>query len=380
MASGVGVLRSRLPVAEQDPASKTPAQDPGLRALNEALRAPLPRFEEPPASRPWTPERSRLERALENLPSVKDRPPLEQPPRRTFAPKAPAPPLQAQSSFEPSQRPVRPVPTKPPVIQSAPTRPVLTQAAPPKTLVTPTAAPHQHADWPEAGREFVEFKARPATAEPVISGPTPLSKHPFRTGRADGQSYTVSVNGQNITVNIANSHPAGTKVHTVEQVARALAGLPNCSRSGVRSVNVEPFHNQLDAMYSREFGRPNFRSYMTAGLTGDISIYPTQNAQPQSTLTNTLLHESGHVLSQRRLGTSPSTDAKWKEWAEASKKDGQVPSQYARASQQENFAETFVLYHRVRKTPEEGAARRSFPNTFKIIDELYHHPADNPKG
>jgi hypothetical protein len=203
-----------------------------------------------------------------------------------------------------------------------------------------------------------------------LSKPTALTNYPFRSGAGDAQQYTVNVSGRAIKVMAAGTHPAGTSQHTVDEVARAIASLPPATLAAVNTVTLEPNVNPSDAHWARVYGRPTFRSYMTAGATGDVHIYPAATPQAQSTLSGTLIHETGHTLSKRRFGEDSTKGAKWKDWGAAAASDGLHPSQYARSSNDEDFAETLQLYQQVRGTRQEADARRLFPSRFAIIDSV----------
>jgi hypothetical protein len=214
------------------------------------------------------------------------------------------------------------------------------------------------------------FPARPYT----FTGPVEAPGHAFPAGNADALRYEVEIDGQRIPVFISKDQdPSRGDYHSIDEVARGLASLPPASRALVQQVNVNGQRSPNDAYWEQVYGEPGFRSYMTAGADGIVDIYPSAGKASQEEMNSSLIHETGHVLSNRNWGSS-TDDPRWDAYKAAIASDGFVPSNYARNAPTEDFAETLVLYSMVRGTPQEAELRALMPNRFRLIDELLARP------
>ena len=200
----------------------------------------------------------------------------------------------------------------------------------------------------------------------TVKGPQEVKNYAFKSGAADANKYTVTVDGRDIPVYMPKTPGPGD--HSIEQVAKGLAALPKSSRALVKNVNVDPKANPDDAYWKKEYKDPNFSSYMTAGKAGVITIYPSNPKQSQDYLDGTMIHETGHTLSKQKWGEN--SDKRWDDWKNAAASDKVVPSKYAKASVSEDFAETLQVYQQVKGTPQEAEMRALMPGRFRIIDEL----------
>lgn len=204
----------------------------------------------------------------------------------------------------------------------------------------------------------------------TIGQPQEVSNHSFYSGAADALKYDVQVGGKTISIFMPkNPDPAQGNFHSVEEIAKGLAALPEQSRDLVTHVNVEPGKNPDDSHWAVEYNDPNFESYMTAGGDGVVNVYPSSNPIGQDYLDGTMVHETGHIWSQQKWG-DPDSDARWNDWKAAIQSDPSAASKYAQVAPAEDFSETLLLYHQVKGTPEEAAARQKMPERFKIIDEI----------
>ncbi|MCY1021296.1 hypothetical protein [Pyxidicoccus sp. MSG2] len=215
---------------------------------------------------------------------------------------------------------------------------------------------------------------QPRLQTTTIFGPTQVPNHNFSSGTAAANRYEVELDGRRIPVFMPrNPNPANGHSPTIEQVAQGLAVLPPASRALVNQVNVEPGQNPQDAYwrsrYANDPNAQNFRSYMTAGADGNITIYPSQHPQPQAVINDSLIHETGHTLSMRRWGDDNS-GRRWGDWRNAIQRDGIRPSNYAANAPGEDFSESLVLYQRVRGTPQEAEVRAMMPERFRILDQM----------
>lgn len=199
----------------------------------------------------------------------------------------------------------------------------------------------------------------------TVTGPEEVENYDFHSGTEDALKYEVEVNGETIPVYVAANQDPNETYHTIEQVAMGLAALPQASFDRIDSVRIEPHQNPDDAYWAQQYNQPGFRSYMTAGADGDVSIYPTTGDTQQQVLDGSLIHETGHILSGQEFG-----NAEWAAWETAMSEDGISPSVYARSSREEDFSETLELYMLVRGTPQEAEIRAIMPERFAILDEL----------
>jgi hypothetical protein len=211
----------------------------------------------------------------------------------------------------------------------------------------------------------------------TVSDPTPLESVSFRSGNAAALRYDVSINRRTIPVFMpapgvtVSLMPGTTGFHpTIEQIAAALAGLPDNNRRLVSSVYTNPGRNPSDQIFAQQFGRVGFISYMTADAEGLVSIYPALGPTRPSSIDFSMLHETGHVLSARLFGAHY-TDSRWNPWKAAIASDALTPSAYAKESVGEDFSETLVYYISTRDDPVAHAELRAlFPARFALLDTL----------
>lgn len=200
-----------------------------------------------------------------------------------------------------------------------------------------------------------------------IEGPKVVASHGFASGEAKAKRYDVRVGERSVPVFMPE--PAAPNTHTINEVARGLATLTPGALSQIERVQVNPGANPHDAYWAKVYGEPNFRSYMTAGAAGTIDIYPYGHYASQDGLNNSLVHEVGHIVSQRNWGNS-NQDKRWDDYRNAIAADGIAPSQYGRNSPGEDFSEFLTLYNAVRGTSQEKELRALMPNRFRVAEPL----------
>jgi hypothetical protein len=113
-------------------------------------------------------------------------------------------------------------------------------------------------------------------------------------------------------------------MHSLDEVVKGLAALPDSSRQLIRQVNMDGKRNPSDAYWEQVYHSPGFRSYMTAGASGVVDIYPTVYPQTQHACDASLIHETGHIFSGRTWGNWQS-DPRWQGWDAATGQDGLAP-------------------------------------------------------
>jgi hypothetical protein len=184
----------------------------------------------------------------------------------------------------------------------------------------------------------------------------------LRTSVEPAVEQTVRIDGREIRI---ISAAGGDARNSVDEVVEALRSLPPASRNQIHTVFVEPAgHGGADA---------------TAAPDGNPVIVLYNNGRdPMShdELVTTLIHESGHVMSEDRWGGTY-RGPEWDRWREAMQSDQIRASPYARVKVAEDFAETFAIYHSVQGTPWEAAVRAKLPERFAILDELIAAEGDN---
>lgn len=202
--------------------------------------------------------------------------------------------------------------------------------------------------------------------EYYVTDVSAVENHGFNSGEADAVRFDITIDGGTTPVYLPAEPDPALDYHGLDEVANGLVALDPQSRERIERVDVNAQANPADAYWAEEYDMPDFRSYMTAGAEGIVSIYPSEGGTPsQDSLDGGLSHEVGHIVSGQDMG-----DAEWAAWETAMDADGQSVSDYADASRGEDFAETYKLYMSVIGTPEEAAAREQFPERFAILDEM----------
>jgi len=205
----------------------------------------------------------------------------------------------------------------------------------------------------------------------TLHGPTEVKDYQFKDKKIDALKYEVEIDGKKVPVYVPKNPDPNLTYHSIDEVAKGLAAIPKASRDLIKQVNVEPIQNSEDAYWATQYNTPGFHSYMTAGAAGTVHIYPDLKTAPkmsQDYLDVSLIHETGHILSQQKWGADD--DPRWKDWQNAMASDGTHASQYAKKAQGEDFSETLKLYQMVKGTPKEAEIRALMPERFKIIDEI----------
>lgn len=177
--------------------------------------------------------------------------------------------------------------------------------------------------------------------------------------------HEVVIDGQ--TIRIIEPADANTGLGfrpTAEEVAKALAVLPPEARKHIKEVVIEPTP-QVDPK------DPKSR-VLASHYKNTIHIFPTASARNQGQLDGTMIHESGHGLSDATFGPWNAKDpsAGWKEYMEAAKKDHRSVSAYGNTDGKEDFSEMFVIYQRFKGTPEEAKFKAYYPNRWAMMDKV----------
>jgi hypothetical protein len=215
-----------------------------------------------------------------------------------------------------------------------------------------------------------EYPSKWYEGDGSIDHPAHFDTIPMRSNR-----YIATVGGKKIPIIAPEWAPdlwnaADPPLPSPDEVARALATVPEPLLRHLDTVVISPLANPQDWVQARNKNTPGFRSSAatTYGLT---YIYPKPN-QSQERVDRRMLHECGHQLyldlddKRRRLG-QPRMDDMWGAVAAA---DGRAPSAYARSDAKEDFAESCVMYFASKGTPCEEYARRLYPNRCQMLDQI----------
>lgn len=195
------------------------------------------------------------------------------------------------------------------------------------------------------------------------------SNYRFRGKKVDAQKHEVQIDGRSIeVVTPKRRNPADGQFHSAKEVAEALAMLPPESRANVKRVVINPQANPEDSYWGDKFGDKDFNAYATAGRDGTVTFYPTHTKHSTKAMSETMSHEIGHFISHKMDAGKDGTA--WRDWERAIKSDGNVPSKYARNNRDEDFAESYALFDKVRGTQDEAAVRQKMPARFALIEKL----------
>lgn len=203
-----------------------------------------------------------------------------------------------------------------------------------------------------------------------VVGPTDVAGYDFDSQVADARRYEVVVGEVRVPVYVARTRQ-GEPNHDVREIADGLSRLPPGVLAAVREVRLHPTRNPADAYWAQVYDEAGFTSYMTAGASGIVDVWIKGASQPQDVAAS-FVHETGHIMSQRRFG--PETDARWDPWKAAMQGDAVRASGYAKNGPGEDFCETLSLYSAVRGSPAEATYRALMPRRFAMLDALTAPP------
>ena len=205
-----------------------------------------------------------------------------------------------------------------------------------------------------------------------VTGPEHLSSFDFQGTRAPADRYQVDLgNGRTVPVVVGQGAvEPGMHQARLEDVARALSRLPPEALAGINQVNVSPFRNPQDAEWAVVNNNPGFRSDMTNGAAGVVTVYPRGTPASDAQMAASMLHESAHAWSAREWGADLN-GTRWRAWSAAGAADGRVASDYALSNAREDLSETAAVYLASRGTPAFDTYRAQFPNRFAILDAQF---------
>jgi hypothetical protein len=219
----------------------------------------------------------------------------------------------------------------------------------------------------------------------AVGPDTEVKDHPFKGGRADALKCEVTIElpflfwTLGFTVPIFRGKtftpPKPGRVHAApKDFAAVLSELPVESLVQIKQVNLNPTANPDDAVWAADPnynpGGGDFVSHMSMGATGIVQVYPSTANADLKEIETTILHESGHSISNRILGGQPS-DTPWDKWRDAMRADGMSLSKYGKSSVNEDFAEAWALWLPVRGKLAETEVLALIPNRVKVMETIY---------
>lgn len=214
--------------------------------------------------------------------------------------------------------------------------------------------------WPDWATRKGAWDQR-TTPPDSVKGPAEVAKGPFTTAKGAADRYDVSWGSQQIPVFV----PRGTPPEKVKSLIDTMGALPAPNRAVITELVMEPKDLPAKAGYAPA-------GFDANGDTGRVRAFPEglNKYQPDSRM-SAMVHESAHIVDRKMKGVDPNWDAKW---AAAKEADIAKPSQRAKDSDAEDFAEAYLLYKLHQDDPKKlDMYRAMFPARFKLIEEVEAH-------
>jgi hypothetical protein len=246
----------------------------------------------------------------------------------------------------------------------------------------PDAAPagsKPPADAPKAGKRTVATGAcaylNPQSRGTVIASPEAFDRLRTKSGPAtisppeskaayiwpdkstsQAVAQEIQIDGQKIQVIRPTDDAAkGKNLPTTKQVSEALRAIPSEQRVHTNVVILSP----TPAPETDALGK-----IVGEGGSGEITLYPVNDAQTQNDFDNRFTHESGHNTQE----TFWKGAGEVHEWQNAADADDRRPSPYAASRTGDDFSEFIVLFNAARGTPCEATAKKIYPNRWDKME------------
>jgi hypothetical protein len=205
-----------------------------------------------------------------------------------------------------------------------------------------------------------------------LEGPVEKKAYAFRGTTADAEQWKAKFKDAVSVEIVAPKAPqAGYHNHSVQQAADAASYLPKSARAVITTILLNASVNPDDAYWAVQYNQPGFHSYMTAGASGVVTIYPNSTAPPNDNyLRGTMIHETGHTWSYKTWGQD-TTKGKWVDWKTAMTQDKVSVSGYAMASIAEDVAETIQTYVSAKNSPRYDEYKKIVPKRYAILEAEY---------
>lgn len=156
---------------------------------------------------------------------------------------------------------------------------------------------------------------------------------------------------------------SASQTATPDLLIRQYYQLPDSYRRQIqKTVHVLDYRNEQDKFWEKEYGISNFRSYATGGR--DISFYAS-TYHDEKYLVKTFAHEGAHYIDLYAPNATKISESK--EWADAMLADLaehglKAPTDYAKSSNHEDFAESVAEY-----LTDKQMMETQFPHRTAII-------------
>jgi hypothetical protein len=235
-----------------------------------------------------------------------------------------------------------------------PSTPAAAQATFFRSLWTdPAVSPHQIS--------FLELSKARTPLPFTLDAAVPIGSQEFVGGSADALRVDMHVDDRVVGLFGPATPPNDVFLLTPADCAAAVARLPAPARGLIKNIVVNPFRNPADADIDKQLGVVGFRAFMRASSTNRVDVFP--QVRKRDDVTDVMLHETGHVWSDRDLD-----DAGWKAWDDAAKADGHFISKYASTVDSEDLAETWAVYAGLAEGSRAVAeVEAMFPARFAFI-------------
>lgn len=222
--------------------------------------------------------------------------------------------------------------------------------------------------------DVVDEKVSTHSTHYKLAGPIEKKDYAFRGRTADAEEWAATfTDGTKLTIIAPKAPQHGLHNHTVQQAAAAASYLPKSARAVINTIVLNAAINPDDPYWATEYHDPNFHSYMTAGASGVVTIYPdksTKSLPNANYMRGTMVHETGHSWSYSKWGND-TTKGKWAEWKIAMDKDKVAVSDYAKNAIAEDVAETIQVYGTTKGTPRFNEYKTIVPHRFAILEQEY---------
>ena len=217
-----------------------------------------------------------------------------------------------------------------------------------------------------------------STREP----PTDHAGFQFNGMTADAEVHVVRfADGESIKVIVPKSPDPAFHNHSIDEAIESTSYLSKAARAQLEEVQLHPSRNPDDAYWAVQYNTVEFRSYMTAGVDGKITIYARETPMALGDAlgrNSAVVHETGHTWSFREWGVDENQGPGWAKWKAAMAEDVVAGTKYATNSTSEDVAETIRIYTTAKGTPRFAEYEKILGKRFEILRETYDAAATTP--
>ncbi|SAL54482.1 PAAR repeat-containing protein [Caballeronia choica] len=192
-------------------------------------------------------------------------------------------------------------------------------------------------------------------------------------GLTSATEYDATVGGKTVPIYVPTRTPAdGAPMIGQTQLAEALEALPPRHLENIGRITTNASPNPDDIHWQQRYDDASFSSAATADIKQGVAFFPWkawkgQSSIPQQYIDSTMLHETGHQMSEALWHEKPAMKLAYEN---AIAHDGQAPSRYAEQNINEDFAESANMYWSSKGTPCEAEGRRRYPARYRYFDSI----------